>query len=61
MKCYDCPRNCGVDRTKTKGFCGATDKIVVAKVIENFMWEEPCISGSKGALAIFFFGLQFKV
>ena len=60
MKCYDCPRNCGIDRTKTKGFCRANDKIVVAKVIENFMWEEPCISGSKGALAIFFSGCNLR-
>ena len=60
MKCYDCPRNCGVDRSKAKGFCQADDKIAVAKVIENFMWEEPCISGEKGALAIFFGGCNLK-
>ena len=60
MLCYDCPRNCGVDRSKAKGFCQADDKIAVAKVIENFMWEEPCISGEKGALAIFFGGCNLK-
>ena len=60
MKCYDCPRNCGIDRRNATGFCGAKDKIVVAKVIENFMWEEPCISGTKGALAIFFSGCNLR-
>ena len=60
MKCYDCPRNCGVERSREKGFCIADDKIAVAKVIENFMWEEPCISGEKGALAIFFGGCNLK-
>ena len=60
MKCYDCPRNCGVERNREKDFCLADDKIAVAKVIENFMWEEPCISGEKGALAIFFGGCNLK-
>lgn len=54
--CFDCPRNCGIDRDKKLGFCKCPNKIVVAKVIENFMWEEPCISGDKGSLAIFFSG-----
>lgn len=58
--CYDCPRNCGVDRKESIGFCRAKDKIVVAKIIENFMWEEPCISGEKGALAIFFSGCNLR-
>lgn len=60
MKCFDCPRMCGVDRTKSKGFCGESDKIRVSKIIENFMWEEPCISGEKGALAIFFSGCSLR-
>lgn len=60
MKCFDCPRMCGIDRSKSKGFCGEKDKIRVSKVIENFMWEEPCISGKKGALAIFFSGCNLR-
>ena len=60
MKCYDCPRNCGVDREKQKGFCQEGEKIKIAKIIENFMWEEPCISGEKGALAIFFSGCNLR-
>ena len=60
MLCYDCPRRCGVDREKQRGFCGCGDKIAVAKILENFMWEEPCISGEKGALAIFFAGCNLR-
>ena len=60
MLCYDCPRMCGVDRQKAEGFCGQGEKIRVAKIIENFMWEEPCISGDKGALAIFFSGCNLR-
>ncbi len=58
--CYDCPRKCGIDRSIKKGFCGEGDKIRVAKTLENFMWEEPCISGNKGALAIFFSGCNLR-
>ncbi len=60
MKCYDCPRMCGVDRENTKGFCGEKSKIRVAKIIENFMWEEPYVSGQKGTLAIFFSGCSLR-
>ena len=60
MLCYDCPRNCGVDRINQLGYCKEKDKIRVSKVIENFMWEEPCISGEKGALAIFFSGCNLR-
>ena len=59
-KCFDCPRNCSVDREKEKGFCREGSRIRVAKVIENFMWEEPLISGKKGALAIFFSGCSLR-
>lgn len=60
MICNDCPRKCGVDRSKQKGFCGEGEQIKIAKIIENFMWEEPCISGEKGALAIFFSGCNLR-
>ena len=54
MVCFDCPRNCGVDLNKNKGFCGKDGKnIRVAKVMKHF-WEEPIISGTKGSGAIFF-------
>ena len=60
MLCYDCPRECGVNRDERVGFCGCKNKIFVSKIIENFMWEEPCISGQKGALAIFFAGCNLR-
>ncbi len=51
--CKMCPRECGVDRTKTIGACKATDKIKVALAsIHNF--EEPCISGKEGSGTVFF-------
>lgn len=60
MLCNDCPRQCNIDRSSQVGFCGCPDKIVVSKIIENFKWEEPCISGNKGTLAIFFAGCNLK-
>lgn len=60
MVCEQCPRRCKVNRTKTIGFCGESEKIRVAKIIENFKWEEPCISGDKGALAFFFSGCNLR-
>lgn len=51
---------CGVDREKSLGFCREGQGIRVAKIIENFMWEEPCISGEKGCLAIFFSGCNLR-
>lgn len=51
--CNLCPRNCGVDRTKSVGFCKAGDDVKVARVaLHN--WEEPCISGTKGSGTVFF-------
>ena len=32
MKCSLCPRKCGIDREKSKGYCGCDDKIRVARV-----------------------------
>ncbi len=52
-KCKLCPRNCGVDRTKTIGFCGANNKMKIARADLHF-WEEPCISGESGSGTIFF-------
>ena len=51
--CTLCPRKCGVDRSKGCGFCGATDKIKIARCALHF-WEEPCISGKNGSGTVFF-------
>ncbi len=56
--CTLCPRNCGADRTKSRGVCGCTDEVYVAKVMLH-KWEEPCISGTDGkggSGAVFFCG-----
>lgn len=53
--CTLCPINCGTNRTKQKGSCGASDKLIVSKAFLH-QWEEPCISGSKGSGTIFFSG-----
>lgn len=52
--CKLCPRNCGVNRLNgKKGFCGASDKIRVARAALHY-WEEPCISGEIGSGTVFF-------
>ncbi|MGN1201493.1 MAG: radical SAM protein [Candidatus Caccovivens sp.] len=58
--CENCPRQCQIDRNQSLGFCNENKNIKVAKIIKNFMWEEPCITGEKGALAIFFSGCNLK-
>jgi len=53
-KCMLCPRYCGVNRKAgERGFCGASDKIKIARVSLH-MWEEPCISGENGSGTVFF-------
>ena len=59
MKCSLCPRKCGIDREKSKGYCGCDDKIRVARVMLH-KWEEPCISGTRGSGAVFFSGCPLK-
>ena len=54
-KCNLCPRECGADRTKKAGACGAGEKMRVAKIMKHY-FEEPPISGTKGSGAIFFAG-----
>ncbi|MBQ3076940.1 MAG: radical SAM protein [Clostridia bacterium] len=53
--CRVCPRACGVDRTQTVGYCGAPAPFRLARAALHF-GEEPCISGSRGAGAVFFSG-----
>lgn len=54
-ECKLCPRQCGTDRYRSKGFCGAGAEAVVAKVSLH-QWEEPCISVKNGAGTVFFSG-----
>lgn len=55
-ECGLCPRECGVNRLNgRKGFCGQTASLKVARAALH-MWEEPCISGTRGSGTVFFTG-----
>ena len=51
--CMLCPRNCKVNRHKSVGFCGASDKVKLA-YYSLHQWEEPVISGENGSGTVFF-------
>lgn len=55
MKCMICPRNCGAEREKQIGLCGAGEMIKVARAAPHH-WEEPCLSGTNGSGTVFFSG-----
>ena len=57
--CELCPRRCKIDRTVARGFCGAGEKVRVA-LVSLHEWEEPCLSGDKGAGTIFFSHCNLK-
>ena len=58
--CVLCPRECHVDRTRgEKGFCRETDQVMAARAALH-MWEEPCISGSRGSGTVFFSGCSLR-
>ena len=51
--CELCPRRCRVDRVNKFGFCGAGENLRVA-LVSLHKWEEPCLTGERGAGTIFF-------
>ena len=62
--CYVCPHRCGVDRPENMadtegeryfGSCGCGMLPIVARAGLH-MWEEPCISGTRGSGTVFFSG-----
>lgn len=55
--CTICPRRCNAVRTATtgRGVCGMGLQPVAAKAMRH-MWEEPCISGTRGSGTVFFSG-----
>lgn len=50
--CTLCPLQCGADRTRVPGACGAGSLKVARAALHH--WEEPCISGSRGSGTVFF-------
>ncbi|MBQ8617516.1 MAG: radical SAM protein [Clostridia bacterium] len=59
--CTLCPRNCQAERgdTQGNGVCGVGALPKIARAALH-MWEEPCISGTRGSGAIFFSGCGLK-
>ncbi len=56
-QCNLCPRQCNANRTPEagEGFCRMGTLPVVARAARH-MWEEPCISGTRGSGTVFFSG-----
>lgn len=57
--CRLCPRRCGADRVKIKGYCGSLGALRVARSALHF-WEEPPLSGTRGSGAVFFTGCSLR-
>ena len=55
--CNLCPRRCGAERSERtgSGFCHMGTLPVVARAAAH-MWEEPCLSGTRGSGTVFFSG-----
>ena len=53
--CRFCPRSCGIDRGSIPGACGVSSTLKVSRAALH-LWEEPCISGTKGSGTVFFSG-----
>ena len=53
--CTLCPRRCKADRTTGKGRCRMPDRPVLARAALHH-WEEPPLSGTRGAGTVFFSG-----
>ena len=61
MRCTLCPRNCGAERTAARGegFCGMPGGLRVARAMLH-RWEEPPLSGTRGAGTVFFSGCTLR-
>lgn len=59
MNCSLCPRNCAAARGTAVGYCAMPWEPVVARAARHD-WEEPCISGTRGAGAVFFSGCNLR-
>ena len=54
-RCTLCPRKCGADRRSAAGRCRMPEEPVLARAALHH-WEEPPLSGSRGAGTVFFSG-----
>ena len=55
-ECRTCPRACGANRAAgTTGACHAPAEILLSRASLH-LWEEPCLSGTRGAGTVFFVG-----
>lgn len=61
MICTLCPRNCGAERTETLsgGVCAMPALPVAARAMLH-RWEEPCLTGERGAGTVFFSGCNLR-
>lgn len=61
MICNLCPRRCGALRTSARGagFCAMPEWPVLARAALHH-WEEPPLSGTRGAGAVFFSGCSLQ-
>lgn len=59
MLCNLCPRECGIDRSKSLGYCRMGELPKIARIAPHYD-EEPIISGSRGAGTIFFCGCSLR-
>ncbi len=58
--CSLCPRECHADRTSGQvGYCGVGKTLRIARSAPHY-WEEPPLSGTRGAGAIFFSGCSLR-
>lgn len=57
--CTLCPRMCRVDRNQTLGYCRSSTAIKAARAALH-LWEEPCISGTRGSGTVFFSGCTLR-
>ena len=57
-KCFACPVKCGAKRSDKAGYCGVKEMRVAKYYLHLF--EEPCISFSKGSGTVFFTGCNLK-
>ncbi len=57
-QCNCCPRQCNVSRQKSVGYCKSKGLRIARFGLH--MWEEPCISGTRGSGTIFFSGCSLR-